>query len=87
MDAERITDEQETLPYICPDHPAAQVRREWNRTRTHIRLTGATNEFDWGHQYFCNECGRELAAEERKGVTGRCVADLWKLNTGGSDGR
>ena len=63
--SDRITDEQ-ALPYICPDHPAAQVRHEWNRTRTHIHLTGAVNENDWGHQYFCNKCGRELAAEEKK---------------------
>lgn len=51
------------LPYICPEHPEAQIRHEWNRTRTTIRLTGAVNEYDHGHQFFCNACGRELAAE------------------------
>lgn len=54
------------LPYVCPEHPAAQVRHEWNRTRATVRLTGASWEYDEpnGHRYYCAECGRELAAEE-----------------------
>jgi len=53
------------LPYICPDHPEAQVRHEWNRTRTTARLTGASWEYDEpsSHQYFCATCDRELSAE------------------------
>ena len=52
------------LPYICPEHPNAKVRHEWNHI-TYVwngmpRGTG----FDEGHQYFCVECNRELAAEE-----------------------
>ncbi|MCG3134238.1 MAG: hypothetical protein HMLKMBBP_01530 [Planctomycetes bacterium] len=61
-----MTDEQKKeLPYICPDHPSAQIRHEWNRTRATAQLTGASWEYDepGSHQYFCNECGRELAPE------------------------
>lgn len=54
------------LPYVCPEHPEAQIRHEWNRTRTTIRLTGAVNEYDHDHQYFCNVCGRELSAEPER---------------------
>lgn len=50
------------LPWRCPEHPDAQVRHEWNRTRETVRLTGAHWEYDHGHQYFCAACGRELAA-------------------------
>lgn len=60
-------DETKELPYICPDHPTAQIRHEWNRTRTTVRLTNAQWETDSGHQYFCNECGRELAGEKVNG--------------------
>jgi len=52
------------LPYVCPDHPEAQIRHEWNRTRYTVRLTGAHWEGDDGHQYFCAVCGRELAPEK-----------------------
>ena len=54
---------QAELPYICPDHPEAQIRHEWDRTRTTVQLTGASWEIDKGHQYFCHKCNRELRAE------------------------
>jgi len=50
-------------PYLCPDHPRARIRHEWLRTRSTARLTGASWKHDHDHQYFCSECGRELAAE------------------------
>ena len=50
-----------SLPYLCPAHPEAQIRHEWDRTRMVIHLTGVTRQYDHGHQYFCATCGRELA--------------------------
>jgi len=54
------------FPYLCPDHPAAQIRREWDRTRCYARLTGAQWEYDEpnSEQFFCATCGRELASEQ-----------------------
>ena len=55
-----------SLPYLCPDHPYSQIRHEWDRTQTTIRLTGKI----WEHnepgsdQYFCNECGVELSEKK-----------------------
>lgn len=56
------------LPWICPDHPTAQVRHEWNRTRCTAHLTGASWEYNepGSDQYFCEQCNRELAANEPK---------------------
>ncbi len=51
------------LPWVCPDHPAAQIRHEWDRTRTTVRMTGAGWDLDHKHQFFCAECGRELAPD------------------------
>lgn len=55
----------DSLPWRCHDHPDAPVRHEWNRTRATARLTGASWEYNEPNsdQYFCNECGRELAKE------------------------
>ena len=54
------------LPYICPEHPDAKIRHEWNRTRATARLTGASWEYDesGSDQYFCHGCSRELAADD-----------------------
>lgn len=48
------------LPYICPEHPDAQIRHEWAYTRTRVHLTGAEWGYDHDHRYYCAECGREL---------------------------
>lgn len=54
------------LPWTCPDHPDAQIRHEWDKTTRTALLTGAS--ISWkeagSDQYFCNVCGRELAAEK-----------------------
>ena len=55
--------EQKALPYVCPQHPEALVRHEWNRTRSTVRLTGASWESDSDHRYYCHECGVELAPD------------------------
>lgn len=51
-------------PWACPEHPEAQIRHEWDRTRTDVRLTGASWETDANHRYFCAACGIELATSE-----------------------
>ena len=55
----------QSLPYICPEHPHAQIRHEWLRTYATARLTGASWEYNEPNsdQYFCAECSRELAAK------------------------
>lgn len=55
-------DNQRPLPYVCPDHPAAQILHEWNRTQ-YIQAHGYPMgiPLDSGHQYFCSKCKRELA--------------------------
>lgn len=62
-----------TLPYLCPEHPEAQVRHEWDRTRAEVnwgpsRPRNTISETDSNHRYFCNECDRELALEEEVSV-------------------
>ena len=54
------------LPWICKEHPEAQIRHEWDRTRTRFHLTGAEIAHDEpdSHRYYCNECGKELAPPE-----------------------
>lgn len=55
-------------PWVCPEHPDAQVRHEWDRTRTDVRLTGASWESDTNHRYLCAVCSRELAAPPKGGT-------------------
>lgn len=52
-----------TLPEFCPEHPTAQVRREWNRKQYIMNGYPAGRPIDTDHQYFCNECNRELAPD------------------------
>lgn len=49
------------LPYVCPEHPEAQIRHEWNQT--HYVMNGYPQGagIKHGHQYFCDICRRELA--------------------------
>jgi len=51
------------LPYICPEHPDAQIRHEWDRTQYIMNNYPSGVPFDNNRQYFCNQCDRELAAE------------------------
>lgn len=57
------------LPYVCPDHPDAQIRHEWLRTEGSITMNGerrVIERHDHDHIYKCAVCGRELAAEKEK---------------------
>ncbi len=51
----------EELPWICPQHPKAQVRHLWDQN--HYVLNGYPAGTGWksGHRYECAECGLQLA--------------------------
>ena len=34
--------ETKQLPWVCPDHPDAQIRHEWDRTQSSHVLNGET---------------------------------------------
>lgn len=60
--------EATALPWLCPDHPAAQIRHYWDRMRTEAnwgpnRPRNLISQYDHNHRYECAECGRELASE------------------------
>ena len=55
--------EEKKLPWRCPDHPQAQIKKSWDRTffvygDGYPRGSGLDSNF----KYECSECGRELAA-------------------------
>lgn len=56
------------LPWLCPEHPDAQIRQEWTVTRHTARLTGASWETReaGSERCYCATCGRELAVPEPK---------------------
>jgi hypothetical protein len=50
------------LPYICKAHPAAGVRHTWNVQQYVIGGYPSGEGIQSDHRYFCDECGKELAA-------------------------
>lgn len=55
----------EQLPWLCLEHPHAQIRHEWDRTEHSHTLNGERVVFsrsDANHRYLCALCGRRLAA-------------------------
>ena len=59
------------LPYICPQHPEALVRHEYDRIESSHVLNGVErfviSQRDTNHRYSCNECGCQLAEEPSDG--------------------
>ncbi len=53
----------EPLPYVCPDHPMAQVKHSWDQSHYIIGGYPAGLGFKTNHAYACNECGRHLRGE------------------------
>lgn len=52
------------LPYLCPMHPRAMLKHEWDRTESSHVLNGERIVFsrqNTNHVYKCAECGVELA--------------------------
>jgi len=54
------------LPYICPEHPEAMIKHEWTESQYVMNGYPAGIPLKSKHNYYCNECGRELAAEPPK---------------------
>jgi len=57
------------LPWLCPDHPRAQIRHIWSRTRSEAnwgpyRPRHLISVLDHSHRYECAECARELLEAE-----------------------
>lgn len=52
------------LPYICPEHPDAQIKHTWDQTHYVMNGYPAGEGISSKHQYWCAKCGRELAAEQ-----------------------
>lgn len=52
------------LPYICPEHPMAQIRHEWDQTHYVMNGYPAGTGISSNHRYYCATCGRELSESE-----------------------
>lgn len=50
-------------PYVCPEHPAAQIRHSWDETQYIMNGYPAGRAIKINHTYQCAECGRELRSE------------------------
>ena len=50
-------------PYICPDHPDAQIRHSWDQKHCVFNGYPAGTGWQTNHTFECANCGRELAAK------------------------
>ena len=55
--------ENKMKPYICPNHPTAQIRHEYNQNHYVLNSEAAGIGYQSNHNYFCAECGLELCSE------------------------
>ena len=55
-----------TLPWACPDHPQAQIRRSWDQTQYVMNGYPAGVPLKSNYKYECAECGRELAPDTKE---------------------
>lgn len=58
----------EVLPWVCPEHPEAQIRHEYTRTRSEVnwgpnRPRHLMSQTDSEHVFRCHACGRQLAPD------------------------
>ena len=49
------------FPYICPEHPNAQIVHEWDKTHFVMNGYPAGTGLNSNHHYYCKDCHRELA--------------------------
>ena len=49
------------LPFICPDHPMAKIKHEFDESHYIMNGFTAGTGIRSNHKYYCNECGRELS--------------------------
>lgn len=59
--------ETKSLPWICPQHPKAQIRHLWDRSQYVMNGYTAGRGIDTNHRYECADCGLELASPEESG--------------------
>lgn len=50
-----------SLPWVCPQHPDAQIRHSWDQTHYVIGGYPAGEGIRSNHRYECVKCGTELA--------------------------
>ena len=56
--------EDKDLPSLCPNHPDAKIRHEWDREMCVWNGLPRGGGIDKNHHYYCNECGLELCSPE-----------------------
>ena len=49
------------LPWVCPAHPDAQIRRSWDQTQYVMNGYPAGEPIKRNFKYECAECGLDLA--------------------------
>ena len=54
------------LPWLCSEHPRAEIRCSWDRTVYQIRGGEQGRPFDSNYHYYCSICGKELAASKKE---------------------
>lgn len=52
------------LPYICEQHPDAEIKHSWDETHTVLNSYPAGLGFKSNHKYECSICGKELSEKE-----------------------
>jgi len=52
------------LPWQCPEHPSAQIRKSWDDSRYVMNGYPVGIGTKSNIKYECAECGRELATEK-----------------------
>jgi len=53
-----------SLPWLCPEHPKAQIRRSWDQTHYVMNGYPAGIGTRSNFRYECAECGLQLAPDE-----------------------
>lgn len=68
MSREGISDRDmvDNLPWVCPQHPQAQIRRSWDQTHYVMNGYPAGTGTKSNFKYECAECGLELSPEPPK---------------------
>jgi len=54
------------LPWLCPDHPEANVRHLWDQSYCVLNGYPAGTGIQSNHRYECAVCCRELASKDRE---------------------
>jgi hypothetical protein len=52
---------KDKLPYICPEHPNANILHTWEEVHSFIGGYPAGSGYTKNHKYECQECGRQLS--------------------------